>query len=68
MISRCRPLVFLTLAFGIAFASGEALARDADIIISQKADVETFDPAQSNNTSTHNVTINVFDTLVRPVR
>ena len=27
--------------------------------------METFDPAQSNNTSTHNVTINVFDTLVR---
>jgi len=69
MINR-RSLVFLGLVLGIALGgivlgSGPASARDADIIISQKADVETFDPAQSNNTSTHNVTINVFDTLVR---
>jgi len=60
-----RPLLFLVLALCLVVAHGEALARDADIIISQKADVETFDPAQSNNTSTHNVTINLFDTLVR---
>ena len=39
-------LVFLALAFSLLLAVGEALARDADIIISQKADVETFDPAQ----------------------
>ena len=60
-----RLLLFLVLALCLVVAHGEALARDADIIISQKADVETFDPAQSNNTSTHNVTINLFDTLVR---
>ena len=65
MISGHRRLVSLALVFSLLLACGEALARDADIIISQKADVETFDPAQSNNTSTHNVTINVFDTLVR---
>jgi len=65
MISGHRRLVSLALVFSLVLACGEALARDADIIISQKADVETFDPAQSNNTSTHNVTINVFDTLVR---
>src|SRR5262249_13965243 len=69
MIKR-RSLVSLGLVLGIALGgivlgAGLASARDADIIISQKADVETFDPAQSNNTSTHNVTINVFDTLVR---
>src|SRR5262245_65399986 len=69
MINR-RSLVFLGLVLGIALGgivlgSGAASARAADIIISQKADVETFDPAQSNNTTTHNVTINVFDTLVR---
>src|SRR5262245_61643626 len=69
MIKR-RSLVSLGLVLGIVLrgivlGAGLARARDADIIISQKADVETFDPAQSNNTSTHNVTINVFDTLVR---
>ena len=65
MISGRRVLAFLVVAFSLALVQDQALARDADIIISQKADVETFDPAQSNNTSTHNVTINVFDTLVR---
>jgi peptide/nickel transport system substrate-binding protein len=65
MISGRRLLGFLVVALGFVLVDDQALARDADIIISQKADVETFDPAQSNNTSTHNVTINVFDTLVR---
>jgi len=46
MINGRRLLGFFVLALCIAFAYGEALARDADIIISQKADVETFDPAQ----------------------
>jgi peptide/nickel transport system substrate-binding protein len=40
-------------------------AREAELIISQKNDVETFDPHMSTNTSTHNITINIFDTLVR---
>jgi peptide/nickel transport system substrate-binding protein len=40
-------------------------AREADLIIAQKADVDTFDPAMSNNTTTHNITVNIFDTLVR---
>ena len=57
-------LLALTAILG-ARPAGPALARDADLIISQKADVETFDPSQSNNTTTHNVTINVFDTLIR---
>jgi ABC-type transport system substrate-binding protein len=57
-------LLALTAILGARPAS-PALARDADLIISQKADVETFDPSQSNNTTTHNVTINVFDTLIR---
>ena len=65
MISGRRLLGFFVVALGLVLVHDPALARDADIIISQKADVETFDPAQSNNTSTHNVTINVFDTLVR---
>jgi ABC-type transport system substrate-binding protein len=65
MINGRRLLGFLVLALCIVLPQGPARARDAEIIISQKADVETFDPAQSNNTSTHNVTINVFDTLVR---
>src|SRR5438445_724492 len=65
MMQGRRLLLFLVLVLCLVIAYGEALARDADIIISQKADVETFDPAQSNNTSTHNVTINLFDTLVR---
>jgi peptide/nickel transport system substrate-binding protein len=61
-------LAIIFLALGVALAPlsvGEALAREAELIISQKADVENFDPSQSNNTTTHNVTINVFDTLVR---
>jgi ABC-type transport system substrate-binding protein len=40
-------------------------AREADLIVSQKNDVDTFDPGMSTNTSTHNITINIFDTLVR---
>src|SRR5262249_13157001 len=65
-----RLLVFLGLVLGIALGggvlgAGDVSARDDDIIIAEKADVEPFDPAQSNNTTTHNVTINVFDTLVR---
>jgi peptide/nickel transport system substrate-binding protein len=59
-----RLLVLAVLAL-TALAAPPVHARDADLIISQKADVETFDPAQSNNTTTHNVTINVFDTLIR---
>ena len=59
-------LALLALAVAIgALSARPAVARDADLIISQKADVETFDPSQSNNTTTHNVTINVFDTLIR---
>jgi peptide/nickel transport system substrate-binding protein len=61
-------LAIIFLALGVVLAQlsvGEALAREAELIISQKADVENFDPSQSNNTTTHNVTINVFDTLVR---
>ena len=65
-----RSLVFLGLVLGIVLGSvvlgaGKAGARDADIIISQKADVETFDPSMTNNTSTHNININIYDTLVR---
>jgi peptide/nickel transport system substrate-binding protein len=60
-----RRLLGFVVAFSLVLVHEPARARDAEIIISQKADVETFDPAQSNNTSTHNVTINVFDTLVR---
>ena len=58
----------ITFILGVVLAqilASEAQAREAELIISQKADVETFDPSQSNNTTTHNVTINVFDTLVR---
>lgn len=51
-------------AVGVVLA-GPAGAREGELTVSQKADVETFDPAQSNNTTTHNVTINIFDTLVR---
>jgi peptide/nickel transport system substrate-binding protein len=40
-------------------------AREADLIVAQKADVDTFDPSMSTNTTTHNITINLFDTLVR---
>src|SRR5262245_63476656 len=69
MINR-RSLVFLGLVLGfvlggIVLGSGDVSARDADIIISQKADVETFDPSMTNNTSTHNININIYDTLVR---
>ena len=46
-------------------AAPAATAREADLIISQKADVDTFDPDMSTNTTTHNITINVFDTLIR---
>jgi len=59
---------FIVFILGVVLAqilASEAHARDAELIISQKADVETFDPSQSNNTTTHNVTINVFDTLIR---
>jgi peptide/nickel transport system substrate-binding protein len=58
----------IAFILGVVFAqilASEAHGREAELIISQKADVETFDPSQSNNTTTHNVTINVFDTLVR---
>jgi peptide/nickel transport system substrate-binding protein len=58
----------ITFILGVVLAqilASEAQAREAELIISQKADVETFDPSQSNNTTTHNVTINLFDTLVR---
>ncbi|HXA96682.1 MAG TPA: ABC transporter substrate-binding protein [Candidatus Dormibacteraeota bacterium] len=58
------PLLALG-ALVVLLPAGRALAREADLIISQKADVETFDPSQTNNTSTHNVNINIFDTLVR---
>src|SRR5215468_5118405 len=61
-----RSLVFLGLVLGsVVLGAGKAGARDADIIISQKADVETFDPSMTNNTSTHNININIYDTLVR---
>ena len=46
-------------------ASPIEAAREADLIISQKADVDTFDPTMSTNTTTHNIVINVFDTLIR---
>jgi peptide/nickel transport system substrate-binding protein len=58
-------IVFILGGVLAQILASEAHARDAELIISQKADVETFDPSQSNNTTTHNVTINVFDTLVR---
>ena len=63
-----RHRAFFVFILGVVLAqilASEAHARDAELIISQKADVETFDPSQSNNTTTHNVTINVFDTLIR---
>ena len=63
---RHRALIVFILGVVLAqISASEAHARDAELIISQKADVETFDPSQSNNTTTHNVTINVFDTLIR---
>src|SRR6267142_6409473 len=65
MMNGRRLLLLLVLVLCLVVAYGKALARDAELIISQKADVETFDPSQSNNTTTHNVTINLFDTLVR---
>src|SRR5437870_5371695 len=49
----------------LALPGGPARAREADLIISQKADVDTFDPTMSTNTTTHNITINIFDTLIR---
>jgi peptide/nickel transport system substrate-binding protein len=49
---------------GLLAGSAQA-AREADLIVSQKNDVDTFDPTMSTNTSTHNITINIFDTLVR---
>ncbi len=58
-------IVFILGVVLAQISASEAHARDAELIISQKADVETFDPSQSNNTTTHNVTINVFDTLIR---
>ncbi len=68
MTHRRRHRAVIVFILGIVLAqilATEAHARDAELIISQKADVETFDPSQSNNTTTHNVTINVFDTLIR---
>jgi peptide/nickel transport system substrate-binding protein len=68
MTHRRRHRAFIVFILGVVLAqilASEAHARDAELIISQKADVETFDPSQSNNTTTHNVTINVFDTLIR---
>jgi peptide/nickel transport system substrate-binding protein len=59
-------LVLVVLAVALCLPGGPpAAARDADLIIAQKADVDTFDPSMSNNTTTHNITINIFDTLVR---
>ena len=68
MTHRRRHRAVIVFILGVVLAqilATEAHARDAELIISQKADVETFDPSQSNNTTTHNVTINLFDTLVR---
>ena len=68
MTHRRRHRAVIVFILGVVLAqisASEAHARDAELIISQKADVETFDPSQSNNTTTHNVTINVFDTLIR---
>jgi len=68
MTHRRRHRAVIVFILGVVLAqilATEAHARDAELIISQKADVETFDPSQSNNTTTHNVTINVFDTLIR---
>src|SRR6266545_4105507 len=60
------PLALAVLAAVPALVTGAAqAAREADLIVSQKNDVETFDPHMSTNTSTHNITINLFDTLVR---
>ena len=58
-------LALLSLVTLLALGAGPAAARDADLIVAQKADVDTFDPTMSNNTTTHNITINLFDTLVR---
>ncbi|KKU11904.1 MAG: hypothetical protein UX18_C0038G0012, partial [Candidatus Azambacteria bacterium GW2011_GWC2_45_7b] len=59
--------VLLLLLGGLALGqpTGEAEARDGDIVVAQKADVDTFDPAMSTATSSHVVTINIFDTLIR---
>jgi len=68
MTHRRRHRAVIVFILGVVLAqilASEAQAREAELIISQKADVETFDPSQSNNTTTHNVTINLFDTLVR---
>jgi peptide/nickel transport system substrate-binding protein len=67
MPKRCVPaLTFLLVLAGVVgVLPAAAPAREADLIISQKADVDTFDPTMSTSTSTHNVTINIFDTLVR---
>jgi peptide/nickel transport system substrate-binding protein len=67
MAARTARGVLLLLLGGLALGqpTGEAEARDADIVVAQKADVDTFDPAMSTATSTHMVTINIFDTLVR---
>lgn len=59
-------LVVAVLAGLLGLVPGAAqAAREADLIVSQKNDVDTFDPTMSTNTSTHNITINIFDTLVR---
>jgi peptide/nickel transport system substrate-binding protein len=45
--------------------AGPAGAREGELTVSQKTDVETLDQTQSILTTDTNVIINVFDTLVR---
>lgn len=65
MAKRILELVVLGVLAVMLAATPAPAAREADLIVSQKADVETFDPTMSTSTATWNVTINVFDTLVR---
>jgi len=60
-----RLAVLIVAGVVALLAPAAQAAREAELIVSQKNDVETFDPHMSTNTSTHNITINVFDTLVR---
>ncbi len=62
---RARLILMLATTLGVGLCPGAGWPADIELIISQKSDIETFDPAMTSDTSTHNVNINIFDTLIR---
>ena len=64
-MTRARGWRMVIVAGATLLWAGTAAAAEGELTVSQKADVETFDTAMTISTTTYNVNVNIFDTLIR---